>query len=174
MQRMGTTGRPRRSIATFDTYADAQRAVDRLSDAGFPVERVAIVGHDLRYVEQVAGRLTTGRAALLGGLQGSLLGGLLGLIVALVFSLDPNPTAPLLVLYGIVAGGLLGALLGALTHAAMGGERDFASVGGLQADRFEVLVDEDVAERAVEVLGIGSTTTAAGPTPGAGSTPAAP
>jgi hypothetical protein len=162
MQRRGTTtGRPRRPIATFDTYADAQRAVDRLSDAGFPVERVAIVGHDLRYVEQVAGRLTTGRAALMGALQGSLLGGLLGLIVALAFSLDPNPAAPLLVLYGIVAGGLLGALFGALTHAAMGGERDFASVGGLQADRFEVMADEDVADRAVELLrGAGSTPSA--------------
>jgi hypothetical protein len=158
MQRMRTTaGQPRRSIGTFESYPDAQRAVDRLSDAGFPVERVAIVGHDLRYVEQVAGRLTTGRAALMGALQGALLGGLLGLIVALVFTLDPSPAAPLLVLYGIVVGGLLGALLGALTHAATGGERDFASVSGLQADRFEVLVDDEVADRAVELLGAGST-----------------
>ena len=58
-------GAPHRTIATFDDYAEAQRAVDHLSDQGFPVERTAIVGHGLRYVEQVAGRITTGRAALL-------------------------------------------------------------------------------------------------------------
>ena len=45
--------RPRRTVASYDDYAEAERAVDYLSDHGFPVERVAIVGHGLRYVEQV-------------------------------------------------------------------------------------------------------------------------
>jgi len=47
----------RQVIATFDNYADAERAVDYLSDRGFGVNRVAIVGRDLEYVEQVLGRL---------------------------------------------------------------------------------------------------------------------
>ena len=38
----------RRSIASFRNYADAERAVDGLADRGFPVERVAIVGRDLK------------------------------------------------------------------------------------------------------------------------------
>ena len=46
----------RRTIASFSSYAEAERAVDFLSDQGFAVERVAIVGTGLRYVEQVAGR----------------------------------------------------------------------------------------------------------------------
>jgi hypothetical protein len=165
-----TAGPQRRSIATFDSYADAQRAVDRLSDLGFPVDRVAIVGHGLRYVEQVAGRMTTGRAALMGALQGALLGGLFGLVLGLAFTLDPNPAVPLLVLYGIVAGALVGALLGAIAHAATGGERDFASVSGFQADRFELEVDDDVADRAVDMLRSG---TSAAPAAGATSPPPA-
>jgi hypothetical protein len=62
------------TCAGLDSYAEAQRAVDLLADRGFPVEKVAIVGRRLRYVEQVTGRFGTGRAALLGALQGTLLG----------------------------------------------------------------------------------------------------
>jgi hypothetical protein len=144
--------RPRRSVAVYDHYADAQRAVDHLSDSGFPVERVAIVGEGLRYVEQVAGRMTAGAAALIGAAQGAALGALFGLIFGLIFTIDPNPALPLLVLYSIVGGALLGAVFGAVTHAATGGERDFTSVGGMQADRYRIMVDEEVADRAAELL----------------------
>ena len=44
--------------------------VDRLSDDGFPVEHVRIVGTGLHSVEQVTGRLTKGRAALGGAAAG--------------------------------------------------------------------------------------------------------
>ncbi len=47
------------------TRMEAERAVDRLSDQGFPVERSAIVGLGLRSVEQVTGRMTAGSAALI-------------------------------------------------------------------------------------------------------------
>jgi hypothetical protein len=145
--------RPRRAIATLDTYADAQRAVDRLSNAGFPVERVAIVGTGLRYVEQVTGRFTTGQAAMAGAVQGAILGALFGLTFGLVFTIDPATTTVLLMLYGVVAGAVLGAVLGALTHAGTGGgDRDFSSVPAIQADRYEIVVDEDAADRAAEIV----------------------
>jgi hypothetical protein len=51
------------TVARFDDYGSAQQAVDRLSDDGFPVEKLDIVGSGVRLVEQVTGRLTTGRAA---------------------------------------------------------------------------------------------------------------
>jgi hypothetical protein len=146
------TGRARRTVATFGDYAEAQRAVDHLSDNGFPVDRVAIVGRGLRYVEQVAGRLTTGRAALAGAAQGSFIGALFGLIASLVFTLDPDPAIFVLVLYGIVAGALFGGFFGAAMHVVTGGERDFTSVSGLTAETFEIQVDEDVADRAAELL----------------------
>lgn len=81
--------RHRRPIAVFDNYADAERAVDRLSDLRFPVERVAIVGHDLRMVEQVTGRLNYGGAALKGAASGALPGALIGWIFGLFNLISP-------------------------------------------------------------------------------------
>jgi len=144
--------RPRRNVASYDDYAEAARAVDHLSDQGFPVERVAIVGHGLRYVEQVQGRMTAGRAALLGAVQGAILGLLFGALASLFFVLDPSPAAVLLLLYGLAAGAFLGAVLGALAHLATGGVRDFASVAGMEADRYDIVVDEEIADRAAELL----------------------
>ena len=61
----------RRTIATYNSYRDAERAVDHLSDNGFPVDKVAIIGSDLQLVEQVTGRMTYGGAALRGAVSGA-------------------------------------------------------------------------------------------------------
>ena len=39
-------------IGSYPTYAEAQRAVDYLSDQEFPVQQVTIVGVDLMQVER--------------------------------------------------------------------------------------------------------------------------
>ena len=51
------------TVARFEDYESTQRAVDRLSDDGFPVEKLDIAGSGLRLVERVTGRRTRGRAA---------------------------------------------------------------------------------------------------------------
>ena len=73
----------RQVIATFDNYADAERAVDYLSDQRFEVNQVAIVGRELEYLEQVLGRLNYGGAALRGAGSGALVGALIGWIFGL-------------------------------------------------------------------------------------------
>ncbi|MEA2256056.1 MAG: hypothetical protein QOG35_2101 [Solirubrobacteraceae bacterium] len=150
---MSTTGTPpRRIVAVFDGYADAQLAVDHLSDEGFPVERATIVGEGLRYIEQIVGRMTTGRAALVGAAQGAALGVLFGFVFGVIFTISPSPAVPLLMLYGLAGGAVLGAAFGAAAHALTGGRRDFNSVPSIQAERYELVVDEDVADRAVELV----------------------
>ena len=62
------------TVARFDDYETAQRAVDHLSDDGFPVEKLDIVGSDLRLIERVTGRITNGRAAAAGALSGMWMG----------------------------------------------------------------------------------------------------
>ena len=62
----GAGAGPQRVVASFKTYGGAEGAVDRLAEAGFPVEHAAIVGHDVRFVEQVTGRFGYGEAALRG------------------------------------------------------------------------------------------------------------
>jgi hypothetical protein len=145
--------RARRTIETYDRYADAERAVDFLADNGFPVERVAIVGRDLRIVEQVTGRMTLGRAALRGALTGALTGALIGWLFWLFDWFDPVVASGWLIVDGLWFGALVGALFGLLAHAMTGGRRDFASVPMTTADRYELLVDEDVADQAASLLG---------------------
>jgi hypothetical protein len=147
------TEQHRRPVASYETYREAERAVDHLSDHGFPVERVAIIGQDLRLVEQVIGRMDYGRAALHGAASGALPGVLIGWLFGLVNWLDPVVSALLLALYGLIFGAIVGALFGMLLHALQGGRRDFASIRSMQPSRYEVVVDEEVADEAVRLIG---------------------
>src|SRR5437870_10569142 len=74
------------TVISYDDYAAAQRAVDRLSDDGFPVEHLDIIGSDLRLVERVTGRLTTTHAAAAGALSGLWAGLLFGILLGLFTS----------------------------------------------------------------------------------------
>jgi hypothetical protein len=141
----------RRTVRTFGDYESAERAVDWLSDKGFPVEHVVIVGSGLRYVEQVGRRVTTGTAALTGAGQGALLGLLWGLLFGLFFTVDTGGFFGVLA-YGVVIGVLFGAAFGAISHSAKGGRRDFDSVAQTRADHYEVQVDEGFAGEAEQLL----------------------
>jgi hypothetical protein len=58
-----------------------------------------------------------------------------------------------LLLYSVIVGGIFGSLLGALVHAGVsGGRRDFVSATSIVADRYEVQVDEGVADEAQRLL----------------------
>ena len=141
----------RRTVASFTSYAAAEQAVDRLSDRGFPVEHAAIIGTGLRYIEQVTGRVTTGRAALMGLGYGAMLGLLWGLLFGAFFTVDSGSFVGVLV-YSLVVGLVFGAVFGAIGHYALGGRRDFASASVTRADRYEVQVDEPFAEQAQLLL----------------------
>ena len=143
---------PRRSIISTADYATAERIVDVLSDRGFPVERVAIIGHDMQLVEQVTGRMTYGRAAWRGALSGALPGVLIGWIFGVFSWVDPLIAGLVLALYGLVIGAVLGAIVGLIIHAMQGGRRDFASVAVMRPQRYEVLVDDEVADEALRLL----------------------
>jgi hypothetical protein len=148
----GVGGEARRAVASFGTYAEAQRAVDRLADERFPVERVAIVARDLKLVEQVTGRRGYPEAALQGLVSGALIGVLIGWLFGLFNWFEPITSAFWLAIDGLWFGALLGALLGLLLQALSGGRRDFSSYAGISADRYEVLVDDEVADEAARLL----------------------
>ncbi|MET0419907.1 MAG: general stress protein [Actinoplanes sp.] len=139
---------PTVAVATYPDYASAQRAVDYLSDNKFPVERVAIVGTDLRIVENVLGRLTVGRAALAGFASGAWFGLFIGLLFG--FLSDANWVAAILT--GLIIGGIWGAIFGALAHAMTGGRRDFSSRSSLTASQYAVTAEAEVADEARALL----------------------
>lgn len=120
---------PRRVVASPGSYAEAQRAVDYLSDESFPVERVSIVAQDFRFVEQVTGRRGYAQAALEGAGSGAVIGAFFGPFLGLFSLVDPLVSALVLVLYGLIFGAIVGAIMGLIFHALTGGQRDFSSVG---------------------------------------------
>lgn len=140
----------RRLLSSFSDYAGAQAVVDRLSDAGFPVENVAIVGHNVRIVEQVTGRMTSARAAGYGAASGAWFGLLIGLLFGL---LSPGPVWLWLMLWGLVLGAVWGAVFGFVGHWATRGRRDFSSVQKFEAERWDVMVDAEHLLRAQSILG---------------------
>ncbi len=140
-------------VGSFPVYDEAVAAVDRLAADGFPVERVAIVGRDLRMVEDVTGPATAPRTAARGAGTGALIGALVGWLLGAVGAVDPLVGGLLLALYGLVIGAALGALGGLAGHLLHLRRHDFSSVGTMRVGRYEVLAeDAEVAARASALL----------------------
>ncbi|MDT9686288.1 general stress protein [Streptomyces sp. TRM76323] len=137
------------TVGSYDSYEEAQAAVDRLSDEKFPVENIDIVGSGLRLVERVTGRLTKGRAAAAGAASGAWFGLFIGLLVGLF---TPGPTWLGLLLGGILIGAVWGAVFGFVGHAATGGRRDFSSTRTLAATKYDVIARGGHAEQARAIL----------------------
>ncbi|MGE0818934.1 MAG: general stress protein [Candidatus Nanopelagicales bacterium] len=154
-------------LASYDDYLAAQKAVDTLSDNGFPVQNVAIVGVDVRIVESVLGRMSWGKAAASGLFSGAWFGGLIGLFIAL-FGTTNGEVLPLLAL-GLAYGAAAGIVFGMVSYAFTGGKRDFVSRQQLQAARYDVLCEQQVMGEARRILGL----SAAWPPPLPGDEPAA-
>jgi len=136
------------SVGTFDTYADAQRAVDHLADEKFPVENLAIVGTDLRQVERVTGRMTWAKAAL-GGLAS---GAWIGLFVGLLLGLFTDEGWGQIILFSVLWGALFMLILALVGYAATGGRRDFTSQNVTIAAHYEIFCQHQHAEKARELL----------------------
>lgn len=136
------------SLAVYDTYEQAQRAVDHLSDKEFAVENLLIVGTDLKRVERVTGRLTWGRVAAAGAITGLWFGIFVGLVFALWVDVGLLEILASTAFFGALFG-LVWSLLG---YAATRGQRDFSSVTAVVATRYEVLVEHKHREAARKIL----------------------
>jgi hypothetical protein len=135
-------------LAQVTDYAEAQRIVDRLADAGFPVEHVRIVGTGIHSVEQVTGRLTRLRATAMGAGSGAWFGVFLGLLFGL-FTVGNTWFAMLFA--GLAIGAFWGGVFGLIAHWATGGRRDFSSFSTMRAASYAVEVDSEVAVDAARI-----------------------
>lgn len=142
------TEAPTEMVATTPDYRRAQQMVDQLSDAGFPVDRLAIVWDGLRQVEHVTGRVTTWKAAGQGALAGAWFGGVLGWLFAL-FSTEGWAVF----LTYLVVGAIAGAIWKGVSHAMQRGRRDFGTVSTLAAREYQVWCDADLVAEAQRQLG---------------------
>jgi len=136
------------SLGVYEKYEQAQKSIDFLSDQEFPVENCMIVGTDLKQVERVTGRLTTGRVAL-----GGLLSGIwMGLFIGLIFSFFGTGDGLAIIVSTVAVGALFGVIWALVGYAATRGQRDFSSVSRIVATRYEVLVEHKLAARGRELL----------------------
>lgn len=142
-------GQPRgEEIASFRTYAEAQRAVDYLSDQHFDVKAVTIVGTDLKMVERITGRLNYPRAALSGAASGAWFGLFVGLLLALITGGAIMNT----LLFALLIGAGFGMMFGVIAYALTGGKRDFTSSSQVVASSFAVLCLPETAGQARRML----------------------
>ena len=137
------------SVGIYNSYADAQKAVDYLADAKFEVQNLAIVGTDLKSVERVLGRRNWG-TVITQGMQSGISTGLLVALVLLIFS---QPGSFLLLLaVSLAIGVALGVGFSAAAYAMSRGKRDFTSISQTVATKYEVLCEHKVAAQAREML----------------------
>ncbi|MCR6690659.1 general stress protein [Cellulomonas sp.] len=134
-------------VARYDTYVQAQKAVDHLADKAFPVQMVTIVGTDLQMVERVTGRLSYPRAAVGGFVSGAWFGLFVGLLLSLFSTEESSPLLP-----AILIGGAFGLLFSVLTYSLSRGRRDFTSASQIVASSYAVLCHAEKAHQARQLL----------------------
>lgn len=137
------------TVASYQEYEAAQKAVSKLIEAEIPAREISIVWAGLRLVENVTGRLGYGRAAWSGALNGAMLGLLFGAVFTLL-----SPEASLQLLLGfMLVGTALGMVMRLLSYRMVRGRRDYSSATRPVADHYEVAVQQTNAGKARGVLG---------------------
>ncbi len=136
------------TVGRYSAYLDAQKAVDFLADSKFPVQKVSIIGSDLKMVERVTGRLSYPRVALASAATGAWFGFFVGLILTLFG--DGGTYLPIIT--SMALGAVFWMLFGVITYAFQRGKRDFTSTSQVIATSYDVIVEPDSAGEARRML----------------------
>lgn len=138
------------SVKVFDTYAEAQKAVDFLADKRFEVKNLCIVGTNLKSVERVLGRKNWGTVIANAAVSGLGTGLLIGLIMTFFVPGLDNALAVLLVAVALAI--VIAIIFQSIGYAMTGGRRDFTSVTQTVATQYELLCEHKVVQQARELL----------------------
>jgi hypothetical protein len=99
-------------VAVYDTLDRATKAVESLVKAGFPSNRVSVIGQSLQSEIQLNGFVSTGDVAKTGAAAGAWVGGLFGLLAGVAALFIPG-VGPVLAI-GPIASTVVGAAEGAV------------------------------------------------------------
>ncbi|GAA1130099.1 general stress protein [Arthrobacter flavus] len=136
------------TVGRYSAYLDAQKAVDYLADSKFPVQKVSIIGSDLKTVERVTGRLSYPRVALASAATGAWF----GFFVGLILTLFGDGGAYLPIFTAMALGAVFWMLFGVITYAFQRGKRDFTSTSQVIATSYDVIVEPESAGEARRML----------------------
>ena len=139
------------TVASFETYQEAQAAVDKLAKAAFPVKELAIVGTDLTSVERITGTLSWGRAAGAGAISGAWFGTFLGL---LFFIFAPSGATLGILGSAVLIGAGFGMIFSVVSYSVNRRRRDFTSNIQVLARHYAIIItDPSHVARARNLLG---------------------
>lgn len=136
-------------LATFETYNEAQQAVEKLAVSDFPVKQLSIVGNDLKSVERVTGKLTYGKVALAGAASGAWMGIFFGV---LFFIFSPTGSSLPFVAAALLIGAGFGMFFSLVSYALNRRRRDFTSTMQVIASNYQIIVEPSLVNRARNLL----------------------
>lgn len=140
-------------VASYRSYAEAQKAVDYLSDNGAAVRQVAIVGTNLRLVERITGSLSYGRVALSGLMTGAYLGLMFAIMLWIFLPSEQFGAMDMLVPVAVGAG--FGVLLGVIAYSMRSKDRDFTSASQVVASQYALIVENEALNEVRSMLSQG-------------------
>jgi hypothetical protein len=147
------------TLGNFPTYQEAQALVENLISGDFSPSKISIIGHDPVMVERIRGRLGYGRIALSGAITGLWIGLLFALLLGSGVSVAEDGGTEFLPqqfasVVSVAAG--IGMLFNILRFSASKNKRSFLSTQIPVASRYEVIVPEADAPKALGILAKGS------------------
>jgi len=145
------------SLGEFRTHAEATEFVNKLVAGDFSANKVSILGHDLVLVERVRSRLGYGRVAASGALTGFWLGLIFALLIGAGFDVGADGAvnyAPQEFLAVVVIAAGVGMLVNILRFLASKNKRGFLSSQMPVASRYEVIVPEEDAAKAMQIVNL--------------------
>jgi hypothetical protein len=141
------------SLGEFRTHTEATEFVNRLVAGDFKANKVTILGHDLVMVEKVRSRLGYGRVAAAGAITGFWLGLIFALLIGAGFDVGVDGGTnyvPQEFLAVVVIAAGVGMLVNILRFLASKNKRGFLSSQMPVASRYEVIVPEEDAAKAMQ------------------------
>lgn len=136
-------------VASFRQYHEVLAAMEKLSTEEFPVQKVSIVGSDMRSVERVVGAMSYAKAALSGALSGAWIGFFFGLLLMLWGGAE---SAGFFAFAILVCVGF-GMISGVISYALSKKRKNFRSVSQLIPAVYTLVVEPDGAGEARRILG---------------------
>ncbi|MDY2941246.1 MAG: general stress protein [Varibaculum sp.] len=132
-----------RTLGSFNSYAAAEAAVNKLIAGKYPAHQLAIVGDDLTLVEQVTGALSVWRVIGSALLSGVWFGLLIGLISTFIFT---NIPSVLLLVISVAFFSLLMIIFRLLVFVTSSSRSGYVSIRNVAARTYRVVTIGDYSE----------------------------